>query len=153
MHVQRQFNAVVRKTLGKYEIIDRIGRGGMAEVYRGYHASLDRYVAIKLLHPFLADDPEFKDRFENEARNVAKLRHPSIVQVYDFEYDAEGDSSYMVMEFINGPTLKERLFEINTSGSQMQIAEAIRIVRPLRELRFAADILAEDAPGAGRGSG
>ena len=82
---------MARKKLGKYEIIDRIGRGGMAEVYRGYHAALDRYVAIKLLHPFLADDPEFKDRFENEARNVAKLKHPNIVQVYDFEYDQEGD--------------------------------------------------------------
>ncbi len=107
-----------RKKLGKYEIIERIGRGGMAEVYRGYHASLDRYVAIKLLHPFLADDPEFKDRFENEARNVAKLKHPNIVQVYDFEYDEEGDSYYMVMEMINGPTLKDRLFDLAANGEQ-----------------------------------
>lgn len=124
---------MVRKTLGKYEIIDRIGRGGMAEVYRGYHASLDRYVAIKLLHPFLADDPEFKDRFENEARNVAKLRHPNIVQVYDFEYDAEGDSYYMVMEFINGPTLKDRIFELGTIGDRFPVPETIRIVRNAAE--------------------
>jgi len=103
---------VVRKTLGKYEIIDRLGRGGMAEVYRGYHPALDRYVAIKLLHPFLSDDPEFKDRFENEARNVAKLKHPNIVQVYDFEYDATNDNYYMVMELINGPTLKDKLNEL-----------------------------------------
>lgn len=105
----------------------------MAEVYRGYHESLDRFVAIKLLHPFLADDPEFKDRFENEARNVAKLRHPNIVQVYDFEYDREGDSYYMVMEFINGPTLKDRLFELNTTGQQLPVGETIRIVRSAAE--------------------
>ncbi len=120
---------MARKKLGKYEIIERIGRGGMAEVYRGYHAALDRYVAIKLLHAFLADDPEFKDRFEKEARNVAKLRHPNIVQVYDFEYDEEGDSYYMVMEFINGPTLKERIYELHLKGQQLPRAEAIRIVR------------------------
>jgi serine/threonine protein kinase len=124
---------VARKKLGKYEIIDRIGRGGMAEVYRGYHAALDRYVAIKLLHPFLADDPEFKDRFENEARNVAKLKHPNIVQVYDFEYDAEGDSFYMVMELINGPTLKDRLFDLASSNERFSTAEAIRIVRSSAE--------------------
>ena len=124
---------MTRKKLGKYEIIDRIGRGGMAEVYRGYHAALDRYVAIKLLHPFLADDPEFKDRFENEARNVAKLKHPNIVQVYDFEYDEEGDSYYMVMEMINGPTLKDRLFDLASSGERLSVAEAIRLVKSASE--------------------
>jgi len=120
---------VSRKKLGKYEIIDRIGRGGMAEVYRGYHVALDRYVAIKLLHPFLADDPEFKDRFENEARNVAKLKPPNIVQVYDFEYDAEGDSYYMVMEMINGPTLKDKLFDLNATGARFSVPETVRITR------------------------
>jgi serine/threonine protein kinase len=124
---------VSRKKLGKYEIIERIGRGGMAEVYRGYHAALDRYVAIKLLHPFLADDPEFKDRFENEARNVAKLRHPNIVQVYDFEYDEEGDSYYMVMEMINGPTLKDRLFDLAANHESISLGEAIRIIKSAAE--------------------
>jgi len=120
---------VSRRKLGKYEIIDRIGRGGMAEVYRGYHEALDRYVAIKLLHPFLADDPEFKERFEREARNIARLKHPNIVQVYDFEYDVEGESFYMVMEFINGPTLKDRLFDLNTAGERFPLDEAIYIVK------------------------
>ncbi len=124
---------MTRKKLGKYEITDRIGRGGMAEVYRGYHVSLDRYVAIKLLHPFLADDPEFKDRFENEARNVAKLKHPNIVQVYDFDFDPEGESYYMVMELINGPTLKDKLFELASSGERFSIAESIRVVRAAAE--------------------
>jgi serine/threonine protein kinase len=124
---------VSRRRLGKYEIIDRIGRGGMAEVYRGYHGALDRYVAIKLLHPFLADDPEFKDRFENEARNVARLKHPNIVQVYDFDYDAESESYYMVMELINGPTLKDRLFDLDMTGERFPIAESIRITKSAAE--------------------
>ncbi|MCL4236751.1 MAG: serine/threonine protein kinase [Anaerolineae bacterium] len=118
-----------RRNLGKYEIIDRIGRGGMAEVYRGYHAALDRYVAIKLLHSFLADDPEFKERFEREARSVARLKHPNIVQVYDFEHDAASDSYYMVMEFINGPTLKDRLFDLSAAGSLLPVAEVVRIIK------------------------
>src|SRR5258708_22139994 len=103
----------------------------MAEVYKAYQGSLDRYVAIKLLHPFLADDPEFKDRFEREARNVARLRHPNIVQVYDFEYDAESESYYMVMELIDGQTLKDRLTSI---GKQLlPISETLRIMREATE--------------------
>lgn len=119
---------MARKTLGKYEVIERLGRGGMAEVYKGYHAALDRYVAIKLLHPFLADDPEFKDRFEKEARHVARLRHPNIVQVFDFEYDQQGESYYMVMELINGPTLKDRLFELAANDQRYAIEESVRII-------------------------
>lgn len=101
----------------------------MAEVYKAYHASLDRYVAIKLLHPFLADDAEFKERFEREAQNIAKLRHPHIVQVFDFEYDEAGESYYMVMELIEGPTLKDVLFELATNGRRMEIDQAVRITR------------------------
>lgn len=121
-------NGVTRRTLGKYEIIERIGRGGMAEVYRGYHAALDRFVAIKLLHSFLADDPEFKDRFEKEAKNVARLRHPHIVQVFDFDYDDQGGSYYMVMELIDGPTLKDRLFELISNGQRLSVGDATRIM-------------------------
>src|SRR5215470_16677875 len=99
----------------------------MAEVYKAYQASLDRFVAIKLLHPFLADDPEFKDRFEREARNVARLRHPNIVQVYDFEYDDESESYYMVMELINGQTLKDRLEVVK--GEPLPLDEALRLMR------------------------
>ncbi len=127
---------MARKTLGKYEILERLGRGGMAEVFRGYHPALDRYVAIKLLHTFLADDPEFKSRFEREAQNVARLKHPGIVQVYDFEYDEVNESYYMVMELIDGPTLKDRLFELSQAHDHLELTEALRIVRE------AADALA-----------
>jgi len=101
----------------------------MAEVYRAYQNSLDRFVAIKLLHSFLADDPEFKSRFEREAQNIAKLKHPNIVQVYDFDYDVEGESYYMVMELVDGTTLKERLSAITARGELIPIKEVIRIIR------------------------
>ncbi|NDJ61335.1 MAG: serine/threonine protein kinase, partial [Chloroflexi bacterium] len=117
------------RRLGKYEIIERLGRGGMAEVYRAYHIQLDRYVAIKLLHSFLADDPEFKNRFEKEARNIARLKHANIVQVYDFDSDPETESYYMVMELVEGPTLKEQLFRLSEVGQLMSLGEALRIVR------------------------
>ncbi|NWF68170.1 MAG: serine/threonine protein kinase, partial [Chloroflexi bacterium] len=120
---------MTNRKLGKYEVLERLGRGGMAEVYRAYHASLDRYVAIKVLHAFLADDPEFKNRFEREAQNIAKLRHPNIVQVYDFDYDEEGGSYYMVMELISGITLKDRINELEQRGQFLDIAEVLRIVR------------------------
>src|SRR5215468_8076900 len=99
----------------------------MAEVYKAYQPSLDRFVAIKLLHPFLADDPEFKERFEREARNVARLRHPNIVQVYDFEYDSESESYSMVMELIDGQTLKDKLTSLG--DQRLPVMEALRIVR------------------------
>jgi serine/threonine-protein kinase len=118
----------IRK-LGKYDIQERLGRGGMAEVYKGYHASLDRHVAIKILHSFLADDPEFKNRFEREARNVAKLKHPNIVQVYDFDYDEPTDRFYMVMELVEGPTLKDRLLTLTDQGQLLPLKESLRIVR------------------------
>lgn len=101
----------------------------MAEVYRAYHPFLDRFVAIKVLHSFLADDPEFKSRFEREARNIARLRHSNIVQVYDFETDVETESFYMVMELIDGLTLKEHLFRLAERGELLPFGEALRITR------------------------
>jgi len=100
---------LIGSMLGKYQIVARVGRGGMARVYKAYQASLDRHVAVKVLHGHLAEDPDFVDRFEREATAVARLRHPNIVQVYD--YDSQNDLYYIVMEFVEGPTLKAEINE------------------------------------------
>jgi serine/threonine protein kinase len=112
--------------LGKYQILERIGAGGMAEVYRGRHEKLNRDVAIKVLHSSLTGDPQFIARFEREARLAASLRHPGIVQVFDF--DSQGDQLYLVMEFINGGTLKQRLEELKAKGEYMPLPEVSRIL-------------------------
>lgn len=117
------------RKIGKYEIIERLGRGGMAEVYRAYHANLDRFVAVKVMHKFLADDDEFATRFEKEAQNIARLKHPHIVQVYDFEYDNPTESYYMVMELIDGVTLKEYFAEYEQKGEPIPLEDALRISR------------------------
>ena len=100
---------LIGKTLGKYQIVVRVGRGGMARVYKAYQASLDRYVAVKVLHKHLAEEGDFIQRFEREATAVARLRHPNIVQVYD--YDVQDELYFIVMEFVEGPTLKAELNE------------------------------------------
>jgi tetratricopeptide (TPR) repeat protein len=94
-------------TFGKYQIVERLGRGGMADVYRAYQPGMDRYVAIKIMHAHLSEDPDFITRFKREAQSVGALRHPNIVQVIDF--DSQDDEYYMVMEYIKGDTLKTLL--------------------------------------------
>ena len=95
------------ENVGPYRIMEKLGRGGMATVFKAYHASLDRYVALKVLHPAFLEDPNFLARFQREARLVAKLEHPGIVPVYDFA-EHEGQP-YLVMKYINGETLKALL--------------------------------------------
>ncbi|MBI3243247.1 MAG: protein kinase [Chloroflexi bacterium] len=112
---------------GRYRLGERLGRGGMAEVYKAYQESLDRHVAIKFMHAFLAEDPQFQQRFQREARSVAALHHPNIVQVIDFDW-AEG-AAYMVMEFIDGLTLDARLAELAERKERLPLAEAVRVVR------------------------
>ncbi len=107
--------------LGKYRIIERIGSGGMAEVYLGRHDKLNREVAIKVLRPSLINDPQFTARFEREARLAANLRHPGIVQVFDF--DTEDDRHYLIMEYIKGGTLKARLQSLRNAGEFMPLDE------------------------------
>lgn len=94
----------------------------MSEVYKGEHVELGRMVAIKVLHPFLADEEGFVVRFKREARIVATLRQHNIVQVYDFDFNDELGIYYMVMEFIDGPTLKDLL-----NDGPLSVDEAARI--------------------------
>ena len=97
----------IGENIGPYRILEQLGQGGMATVFKAYHASLDRYVALKVLHPAFKTDPNFLGRFEREAKLVAKLEHPNIVPIYDYA-EHEGHP-YLVMKFIEGETLKARL--------------------------------------------
>ncbi len=113
--------------LDKYTVHERIGTGGMAEVFRGHHEKLGRDVAIKVMHTSLAGDAQFTARFEREARLAASLRHRNIVQVYDF--DKQGDRLFLVMEFINGGTLKQRLEDVKSTGGCIPLTEVSRIMQ------------------------
>jgi tRNA A-37 threonylcarbamoyl transferase component Bud32 len=106
---------------GAYQIVEQIGQGGMATVYRGIHTALNRDVAIKRLAGHLAKDREFRERFHREAQALAALRHLHIVQVFDFGADANGN--YMVMEYIAGGTLRERLDRLNAARQLMPLPE------------------------------
>jgi tRNA A-37 threonylcarbamoyl transferase component Bud32 len=108
-------------TIGAYQITEQVGRGGMATVYKAYHAALDRSVAIKVLHAALNTDSTFLARFQREARVVAKLDHPNIVPVYDYaEYEG---SPYLVMKFIEGETLRAHL-----AFGALPVAETRRVI-------------------------
>ena len=93
--------------LGSYEILDRLGAGGMGEVYRARDPKLERHVAVKVLSEALSEDPEALDRFEREARAVAALSHPNILSIFDF--GKQGETAYAVTELLEGQTLRERL--------------------------------------------
>jgi len=100
-------NALVGGSLGQFRIVERIGAGGMATVFKAYQPNLDRYVAIKVLPAYHARDPVFVKRFVQEARAVAKLVHPNILQIHDF--GEQDNITYIVMEYVDGGTLKDRL--------------------------------------------
>ena len=108
----------------RYTIQALLGQGGMSAVYKANDPNLKRVVAVKLIHSHLATDPSFITRFEEEATAVARLRHPNIVQVFDFNSD--GGVYYMVLEFIPGETLQEHLKRLNKSGRKMPLEDAIR---------------------------
>jgi serine/threonine protein kinase len=97
----------VGDNIGPYRILEELGQGSMATVFKAYHAAQDRYIALKVLHPAFKEDPNFLERFEREARLVSRLEHPNIVPFYDSaEYEGY---PYLVMKFIEGETLKARL--------------------------------------------
>ncbi|MFC1959397.1 protein kinase [Chloroflexota bacterium] len=97
----------IGETVGRYRITSQLGQGGMATVYEAYDANLDRYVAIKVMHQAFKEDPTFLARFQREAQIIARLKHPHIVSIHEFE-EHEGQP-YLVMEFVKGETLKARL--------------------------------------------
>ncbi len=112
------------QTLGQYKVISQMGSGGMATVYKAYHPRLDRTVAIKMLHEAFQEDKNFLARFEREAQIVAKLEHPHIVPVFDF--DEFNGRPYLVMKYIEGHTLKAEL-----EDHPLTIQEILRIMPPI----------------------
>lgn len=118
-------------TLGRYQISARIGRGGMADVYKATHTRLGTQAAIKVLYSHLVEQEDFMVRFEREARAAAGLRHPNIVRVFD--YDIENELSYIVMDYIDDGTLKEMVAGARQRGEYMLYPEVLRIFRQIAE--------------------
>ena len=117
---------------GRYRLEASIGTGGMAQVFRGQDTTLDRQVAIKILAPQFARDPSFVERFRREAQAAARLNHPNIVNVYDTGVD--GDTNYIVMEYVEGRTLAEYL----ARGGTLAPRKAAEIAEKVAEALTAA---------------
>ena len=118
--------------LGAYELVGLIGAGGMGEVYKAQDGRLDRTVAIKVLSPRIASDPAVKQRFEREAKTLATLSHPHICSVFDVGHatTSEGDVDFLVIEYLEGETLAQRLARgalpsSEALGYAVQIADAL----------------------------
>jgi serine/threonine protein kinase len=141
---------LIGKTVGPYRIIEQIGSGGMATVYKAYHPNMDRYVAVKVLPQHLSKDPDFAKRFQREARAIARLEHSHILPVYDYgEYEG---ITYIAMRYIKAGTLKDRmsagrlsLEEINNLigqiGSALDYAHRMGVIH--RDIK-PANILIDD---------
>src|ERR1044071_2350825 len=111
----------IGKTVGKVRIEKEIAKGGMAEVYLGTHLTLDRPVAVKVMHSYVEADEDLKSRFQREAKVVAALRHPNIVQIYDF--DTADGHPYIVMEYIRGPTLATYLRHLHQRKKRLPLPQ------------------------------
>ncbi|MCZ6807553.1 MAG: serine/threonine-protein kinase [Deltaproteobacteria bacterium] len=116
----------------KYEVLDEIGHGGMATVYRARDSSLDRLVALKVLHPHLQRTSEARARFTREAKSVAKLRHPHILEIYDYSGEAS-DETYIAAELLTGPTLKDFVLEHKEAPPEIAACIALQLADALSE--------------------
>ncbi len=116
----------IGKTLGKVYIDSLLARGGMAVVYLGTHTSLQREVVVKLLRNDFEEDAASLERFEREAQVVAKLRHPNIVQIFDF--DTIDDQPYLVMEYIAGPSLSKYLTALHGNLGRLELPQVSRLL-------------------------
>lgn len=121
----------IGKTIGKVRIDKYLARGGMAEVYLGTHLTLDRPVAIKVLHSYIEDSPDLLARFQREAKVVAAMRHPNIVQIFDF--DTIDGHPYIIMEYLKGPTLSTYLRGLHDRGDRIPSHQVARLLKGLAE--------------------
>ena len=119
----------IGKTVGRVRIDKYLARGGMAEVYLGSHLTLERPVAIKFLHSYIEQDADLLSRFHREARVVAGLRHPNIVQIFDF--DSTDGHPYIVMEYLKGPTLANYLRRMHERHERIPPHQVARLLKGL----------------------
>lgn len=121
---------IIGKKLGNYNIVELLGKGGMARVYRGFDAKLNRYAAVKVFEAHLIpeqEQDEYRRRFENEARAIARLRHPNVVGVYQF--DQVGTVYYMAMEYIEGRDLRQIMRNHAKNNTRMAYSEILRVIQ------------------------
>ena len=118
-------SSFVGQMMGRYHIVEQLGEGGMAIVYKGYDTTLQRNVAIKVIKSDRTEDTSFRKRFEREARALAQLSHPHIVHINDF--GEQSGLAYLVMDYISGGTLKTRM------GRPMPYQEAARMLAPMAQ--------------------
>jgi Tol biopolymer transport system component len=122
--------------LGSYEILALVGAGGMGEVYKARDTRLDRTVAIKVLPETLAADPQFRERFDREARTISRFTHPNICTLYDVGEHA--GTAFLVMELLEGETLESRCARASAKGSGLPLDEALRIATQMADALAAA---------------
>lgn len=134
------------RLIGRYELLHRLGHGGMATVYLGRAigtAGFEKLVAVKVIHPHLANEPEFVEMFLDEARIAARIRHPHVVEILDL--GREDDVFFMVMEFVEGDTLATLLRELRKTGELLPVAAVLQIVADACEgLASAHDLVDPD---------
>ena len=118
---------LVGQSMDRYEILELLGEGGMGAVYKARDVTLQRDVAIKVLHRHISRQADFEARFLQEARSAARLDHPGIVQVYDFN-QALG-KLYIVMKLIAGANLRQMLEELKKAGKWVPLDEGVQLVR------------------------
>ena len=114
----------IGETVGNYKILRKLSTGGMGTVYYAEHALIGRTAAVKVLHPELSHSKEIVNRFFNEAKATTSIKHPGIVEVFDYGYLASGDG-YIIMEFLEGMSLARRL----KKGGRYGEGEAAMLVR------------------------
>jgi hypothetical protein len=125
-----KFPGQMLRKLEKYEVLDEIGHGGMATVYRARDSSLDRFVALKVLHPHLQRTSEARARFTREAKSVARLRHPHILEIYDYSGEAS-DETYIAAELLTGPTLKDFVLDHKEVPPEIAVCIALQLAEAL----------------------
>jgi len=116
--------------IGKYEIVRTLGKGAMGQVYVAHDTILERDVALKVMMPGIADDPDLKARFEREARAVARMSHPNVVTVFDLGYHTDG-SPYIAMELLKGRDLAKAMRETPPLSLERKVSILVQVLQGL----------------------